>query len=67
MSAKSRILRDMYGVEPKPKTAKSKYAFYREQRAQRGEILRRAEQEFDKAQERRRSMKGDPQCSSNSD
>jgi hypothetical protein len=56
MSAKSRILRDMYGVEGRPKTAKSKYTFYRQQRDERYDVLRRAKREFDKVLRRKAEM-----------
>lgn len=56
MSAKSQLLRSIYGIEPRPRVAKSKYAFYQEQRAQRGEILRRAAQEHERAVKRKSSM-----------
>lgn len=57
MSAKSSFLRSVYGVENHPRTAKSKYAFYREERAKRGTIHRRAAEilahEVAKAEQRR--------------
>lgn len=43
MSAMSSLRRGIYGVEPRPKTAKSKFAFYRERDTERGEIRKRAE------------------------
>lgn len=42
MSIKSSLLRGIYGVEVKPKTAKSKYAFYREEEGKRGDVHRRS-------------------------
>lgn len=53
MSNRTKILRAMYGTESKPKLAKSKYAFYREEEAKRGDVRRRAAVIFDAELERR--------------
>lgn len=58
MSNKSTMLRSIYGVERRPKIAKSKYAFYRERELERGDNRRRSEPRFDaylaKREQRRR-------------
>lgn len=57
MSAKSSLLRGMYGVEGKPKTAKSKHAYYREEEAKRGDVRRRSEARFDAALEKKEARR----------
>jgi hypothetical protein len=49
MSIKSSLLRGIYGVELKPKLAKSKYAFYREEDLKREDIRRRSQPRFNAA------------------
>jgi hypothetical protein len=47
----------MYGVEVRPKTAKSKHAFYREEERKRGDVRRRSEVRFDTALEKKEARR----------
>lgn len=62
MSAKSAFLRGVYGVEQRPKTAKSKYAFYREQQLERGAIALRAAKIFDREVAKREARQSKPKA-----
>lgn len=42
MSVMSSLRRSVYGIEKRPRVAKSKFAFYRSEREKRGDIQRRA-------------------------